>query len=106
MRWAAGMSPRRRWSSSGRSRRIAATLRSVEGLETAEAMDREVWFVTGTASGDALVWAAAALFPLIKSSFQPECRAYCLGLADTPRVHPARMTPWLKWAIDLATGEH
>ena len=40
-------------------RRIAATLRSVEGVETAEEMDREVWFVTGTPSGEALVRAVA-----------------------------------------------
>jgi hypothetical protein len=35
--------------------RIAAALRSVEGVEAAGEMDREVWFVTGTPSGDALV---------------------------------------------------
>jgi hypothetical protein len=29
-------------------RRIAAALRSVEGVESADEMDREVWFVTGT----------------------------------------------------------
>ena len=39
-------------------RRIAA-LRSVRGVQTADEMDREVWFVTGTPSGDALVRAAA-----------------------------------------------
>jgi hypothetical protein len=32
--------------------RIAAALRSVEGVETAEELDREVWFVTGTPSGE------------------------------------------------------
>ena len=36
-------------------RRIEAALQSVEGAETAEEMDREVWFVTGTPSGEALV---------------------------------------------------
>lgn len=40
-------------------RRITAALRSVGGVETAGEMDREVWFVTGTPSGDALVRAAA-----------------------------------------------
>jgi hypothetical protein len=40
-------------------RRIAAALRSVGGVETAGEMDREVWFVTGTPSGEALVRAAA-----------------------------------------------
>ena len=35
--------------------RITAALRSVEGVETADEMDIEVWFVTGTPSGDALV---------------------------------------------------
>ena len=43
----------------GELRRIAAALRSVEGVETAEEMDREVWFVTGTPSGKALVRAVA-----------------------------------------------
>jgi hypothetical protein len=42
-------------------RRIAAALRSVEGVESAEEMDREVWFVTGTPSGEALVRAAAGV---------------------------------------------
>jgi hypothetical protein len=42
-------------------RRIAAALRSVEGVESAEKMDREVWFVTGTPSGEALVRAAAGV---------------------------------------------
>src|SRR5467141_3508358 len=32
-------------------RRIAAALRSVDGVETAEEADREVWFVTGTPPG-------------------------------------------------------
>jgi hypothetical protein len=41
--------------------RIAAALRSVEGVETAAEMDREVWFVTGTSSGEALVRAVAAV---------------------------------------------
>jgi hypothetical protein len=40
-------------------RRVATALRSVEGVESAEEMDREVWFVTGTPSGEALVRAAA-----------------------------------------------
>ena len=30
-------------------------LQPVEGVETAEEMDREAWFVTGTPSGEALV---------------------------------------------------
>lgn len=40
-------------------RRIVAALRSVEGVQTADEMDREVWFVTGTPAGPALVRAAA-----------------------------------------------
>jgi len=36
-------------------RRIAIALRSVEGVETADEMDTEMWFVTGTPSGEALV---------------------------------------------------
>jgi hypothetical protein len=42
-------------------RRIAAALQSVPGVETAEEEDREVWFVTGTPSGSALVRAAAGV---------------------------------------------
>jgi hypothetical protein len=42
-------------------RRIAVALRSTGGVETAEEEDREVWFVTGTPSGDALVRAVAAV---------------------------------------------
>jgi hypothetical protein len=42
-------------------RRIAAALRSVDGVESAGEEDREVWFVTGTPSGQALVRAAAAV---------------------------------------------
>jgi hypothetical protein len=40
-------------------RRIAAALRSVEGVETVGEMDTEVWFVTGAPSGEALVRAVA-----------------------------------------------
>jgi hypothetical protein len=40
-------------------RRIAAALRAVEGVETAEEMDREVWFVTGAPAGGVLVRAVA-----------------------------------------------
>ena len=40
-------------------RRIAGALESVEGVETAQEEDREVWFITGTPSGAALVRAAA-----------------------------------------------
>ena len=42
-------------------RRIAAALGAVEGVETAEEEDREVWFVTGAPAGEALVRAAAAV---------------------------------------------
>jgi hypothetical protein len=41
-------------------RRVAAALPSVDGVESAGEMDREVWFVTGTPSGEALVRAVAA----------------------------------------------
>jgi hypothetical protein len=40
-------------------RRIAAALRSVEGVAAADEMDTEAWFVTGTPSGEALVRAVA-----------------------------------------------
>lgn len=42
-------------------RRIAAALLAVGGVESAEEMDTEVWFVTGTPSGEALVRAAGAV---------------------------------------------
>jgi hypothetical protein len=41
-------------------RRSAAALRSVDGVESAEEMDREVWFITGAPSGEALVRAVPA----------------------------------------------
>ncbi|MCW2932173.1 MAG: hypothetical protein JWM19_3135 [Actinomycetia bacterium] len=40
-------------------RRITAALRLVEGVETADEMDREVWLVTGTPAGSALIRAVA-----------------------------------------------
>ena len=40
-------------------RRVATALRSVEGVESADEMDTEVWFVTGTPSGEAQVRAVA-----------------------------------------------
>jgi hypothetical protein len=40
-------------------RRIIAALRSVEGVETADEMDTEVWLVTGTPAGSALIRAVA-----------------------------------------------
>jgi hypothetical protein len=42
-------------------RRIAAALLAVDGAGSAVELDREVWFVTGSASGEALVRAAAAV---------------------------------------------
>ena len=56
-------------------RRIADALRSVGGVETAEEMDREVWFVTGTPSGDALVRAAAE----VVDDLAGQTRAYAGG---------------------------
>ena len=41
--------------------RITAALRSVEGAETAEEMDTEVWWVTGAPAGPALVRAVAGV---------------------------------------------
>jgi hypothetical protein len=56
-------------------RRIAAALRSVDGVETAEELDREVWFVTGTPSGEALVRAAAE----VVDDLAGQTRAYAGG---------------------------
>lgn len=42
-------------------RRIAAALRSVDGVTAAEELDTEVWWVTGSCSGEALVRAVAAV---------------------------------------------
>jgi hypothetical protein len=55
-------------------RRIAA-LRSVRGVQTADEMDREVWFVTGTPSGDTLVRAAAE----VVDDLAGQTRAYAGG---------------------------
>lgn len=41
--------------------RITAALCSVEGVETAEEMDTEVWWVTGNPAGPALVRAVAGV---------------------------------------------
>lgn len=56
-------------------RRIAAALRSVDGVETAEELDREVWFVTGTPLGDALVRAASE----VVDDLADQARAYAGG---------------------------
>lgn len=56
-------------------RRIAAALLSVGGVETAGEMDREVWFVTGTPSGEALVRAAAE----VVDDLAGQTRAYAGG---------------------------
>jgi hypothetical protein len=53
-------------------RRIAAALLSVDGVESAEEMDREVWFVIGTPSGEALVRAVAA----VVDDLADQARAY------------------------------
>jgi hypothetical protein len=42
-------------------RGITAALMAVDGVESAGDMDKEVWFVTGTPSGEALVRAVAAV---------------------------------------------
>jgi hypothetical protein len=41
--------------------RIAGALRSVRGVESAEEEDREVWFVSGSPSGQALVQAVSGV---------------------------------------------
>jgi hypothetical protein len=56
-------------------RRIAAALRSVEGVETIEEMDTEVWFVTGTPAGEALVRAVAE----VVDDLADQTRAYAQG---------------------------
>ena len=56
-------------------RRIAAALRSVEGVETADEMDTEVWFVTGAPAGQALVRAVAA----VVDDLAGQTRAYAGG---------------------------
>ena len=56
-------------------RRIAAALRSVDGVETAEELDREVWFVTGTPLGNALVRAASE----VVDDLADQARAYAGG---------------------------
>jgi hypothetical protein len=53
-------------------RRIAAALRAVDGVATADEQDREIWFVTGTPSGKALTQAAAQVI----DDLADEARAY------------------------------
>lgn len=57
-------------------RRIVTALRSVEGVETADEMDTEVWLVTGTPTGPALVRAVAQVVDDLAS----QIRAYAEGL--------------------------
>jgi hypothetical protein len=52
--------------------RITAALRAVGGVETAEEMDTEVWRVTGTPGGPALVGAVAGVL----DDFDGRIRAY------------------------------
>ncbi len=56
-------------------RRVAAALLSVDGVESAGEMDREVWFVTGAPSGEALVRAVAA----VVDGLAGQARAYAGG---------------------------
>lgn len=56
-------------------RRIAAALRAVDGAESADQMDTEVLFVTGTPSGEALVRAAAVVDDLAEQT-RPYARGF------------------------------
>jgi hypothetical protein len=56
-------------------RRIAAALLAVDGVESAGEMDREVWFVTGSPSGEAMVRAVAA----VVDDLSGRTRAYAGG---------------------------
>jgi hypothetical protein len=51
---------------------ITAALRAVEGVETADEMDTEVWWVSGTPAGPALVRAVAGVL----DDFDGRIRAY------------------------------
>ena len=57
---------------------ITAALRAVEGVETAEEQDTEVWRVSGTPTGPALVQAVAAVL----DDFDGRIRAYLQRLKD------------------------
>jgi hypothetical protein len=56
-------------------RRIAAALRSVRGVKTADEMDTEVWFVTGAPEGEALIRAVAEVL----DDLAEQTRAYVEG---------------------------
>jgi hypothetical protein len=56
-------------------RRIPAALLAVEGVESAGEMDREVWFVTGSPSGEAMLRAVAA----VVDDLAGQTRAYAGG---------------------------
>ena len=55
-------------------RRIAAALLSVGGVETADEMDREVWYVSGTPSGQALVRAVGEILDDLAEQTLPYAR--------------------------------
>jgi hypothetical protein len=57
---------------------ITAALRVVEGVETADEMDTEVWWVSGTPKGPALVQAVAAVL----DDYDGRIRAYLERLKD------------------------
>jgi hypothetical protein len=57
--------------------RMAAALRAVEGADGVWEEDREVWGVTGTPSGEALVQAAAG----VVDRLAPQARAYIESLS-------------------------
>lgn len=67
-------------------RRLAAALRAVNGVATADEQDREVWFVTGTPSGKELTEAAAR----VVDELADEIRAAMRGLQRSrhPHGHP------------------
>lgn len=55
-------------------RRIGVALRSVEGVETAGEQDTEVWFVTGTPAGEALVRAVGEVVDDLADQTRPYAR--------------------------------
>lgn len=57
-------------------RRMAAALRAVGGVTSADEQDREIWLVTGTPSGEALARAAAQ----VVDEMADRARAHLQGL--------------------------
>ena len=65
--------------------RIARALQAVTGVTSAEEQDRELWFVTGTPSGRALVEAAARVVDALADQTRVYIQELLSGQRSAPR---------------------